>query len=141
MSEVMNNSLWAPRMGAMLLTLLGLLSLALAAIGIYGVTRYSVSQRQRDISIRMAIGARGSDVVYLFVTRIMWRVLAGMALGLGGAFLAGRTLSSLFYGVGVTDLGSFATTGLLLILAAMAASYLPARRATRIDPIAALRSE
>jgi predicted permease len=116
-------------------------ALGLAAIGIYGVLSYLVAQRTREIGIRMALGAQARDVIRLTLKQGMRPVLIGVALGLAGAFALTRLMSSLLFGVGATDPRTFAVSALLVIVAAFLPCWLPARRATRLDPMVALRSE
>ena len=139
--QIMETVLWAPRMGASLLALFGFLALLLAAIGLYGVMSYSVVQRTQEIGIRMAMGAQSKDVVRLVLGQAAAIVLIGGLLGLAGAFAVSRMLSSLLYGVGSGDPLAFAGTTLVLVAVALLASYLPARRATRVDPVVTLRYE
>jgi ABC-type antimicrobial peptide transport system permease subunit len=124
-----------------LLGLFGALALALALVGLYGVISYSVSQRAREIGVRMALGARGSDVVRLVLSQGLRLTLIGLGVGLAGALLVSRVLSSVLYGISPTDPLSFGAVAVALTLVALLASYLPARWATRVDPIRALRSE
>jgi putative ABC transport system permease protein len=119
----------------------GLLALAIAAIGIYGVTAYSVAQRTREIGIRMALGAEAIDVVKLIVRQGMTLTLAGLATGLIGACAATRLMLSVLYGVSATDAATFVVVPALLALVAFIACYLPARRATKVDPVIALQCE
>lgn len=137
--QIRNLSLWAPRMGAGLLAVFGLLALALAALGIYGVVAYSIGQRQREIGIRMAIGAGRRDVLGLVLRQGMAPVAIGVVVGLLGALGGARAISSLLFGVGAADPLSLAGAVLLLALVALAAVYGPARRASVLDPVAALR--
>lgn len=140
-SQVLVQSLVAPRVGAQLLGGFGLLALVLAAIGTYGVMSYSVNQRSQEIGIRMTLGAQPSDVLRLILAGGLAMVCTGVAAGLVvSAFLA-RSMSTLLYGIGAFDAPSFLLTAALLIGVAMAACYLPARRAMRVDPIVALRYE
>jgi predicted permease len=140
-SQVLVQSLAAPRMGAELLGGFGALALVLAAIGTYGVMSYSVSQRSQEIGIRMALGAQPMDVLRLILANGLAMVLAGIVVGLGLSSLLARSMSALLYGIGAFDAPSFLITAALLIGVAMAACYVPARRAMRVDPIIALRYE
>jgi predicted permease len=137
--QIRNLSLWAPRMGAGLLTVFGLLALALAALGIYGVVAYSVGQRQREIGIRMAIGAGRREVLGLVLRQGMRPVVIGIVVGLAGALAGARAVSALLFGVGAADPLSLAGAVALLTLVALAAVYGPARRASGLDPVTALR--
>jgi putative ABC transport system permease protein len=129
------------RLNTGLLSLLALLALLLAAIGIYGVLAYSVTQRTREVGVRMALGAARGDVVRLFVTQGMKLVLAGLAIGVLGSFALTRLMTSLLFGVKPTDAATFITVAVALIAAALPACYLPARRAAKVDPLIALRYE
>ncbi len=124
-----------------LITLFAGLALVLAVIGIAGVTAYAVSQRTRELGIRLAMGARTADVLRLFLSETVVLVGIGLAIGLAAAFGVTRTLRSLLYGVTSTDLVTFAGAALALGLVAVAATYVPARRAGRVDPVVALRNE
>jgi predicted permease len=130
-----------PRVAAGVATTFGVLALALATIGLYGVMAYAVSQRTREIGIRIALGAQVRDVLRLIVTQGMRMVLIGLALGLAGALALTRLLASLLFGVGATDPVTFVGVAVLLLAVAFAACYVPARRAARVDPLAALRRE
>jgi predicted permease len=140
-SQVLHNSLWAPRMGASLLALFGSLALILAAVGIYGVMSYAAKQRQREIGIRIALGARRADILGLLVRQGMSVVLLGVAIGLLIAFGATRLVANMLFGISATDTASFAATALLLAFVALLANLLPARRATSVDPTVALRQQ
>jgi putative ABC transport system permease protein len=137
--QIRNLSLWAPRMGAGLLTVVGLLALALAAVGIYGVVAYSIGQRQREIGIRMAIGAGRRDVLGLVLRQGLGPVAIGVVVGLIGALAGARAISALLFGVSAADPLSLAGAAVLLVLVALAAVYGPARRASGLDPVTALR--
>jgi len=140
-TQVLVQSLTAPRVGAELLGGFGLLALVLAAIGTYGVMSYSVNQRSQEIGIRMALGAQPGDVLRLILANGMAMVCAGVVVGLAASSLLARSMNALLYGIGAFDAPSFLITALLLIGVALAACYLPARRAMRVDPIVALRYE
>jgi macrolide transport system ATP-binding/permease protein len=141
LTEIFDQSLWAPRMGASLLAVFAGLSLVLAVIGIYGVMAYSVNQRTRELGIRMALGASRGDVVRLVVVQGLRLTLVGVIVGLLASFAASRLIASLLFDVSPTDAVTFLAVPLLLAGAALGASYLPALRATRIDPMVALRYE
>jgi ABC-type antimicrobial peptide transport system permease subunit len=126
-------------MGALLLGAFGLLALVLASMGVYGVMAYSVSQRTRELGIRMALGAQASEVVQLVLRQGMAIAAVGLTIGLLAALAATRLLGALLYGVNPSDPIVFAGVTILLAGAAFAACYLPARRAVRIDPVIALR--
>jgi predicted permease len=139
--QVLLQSLTAPRIGAELLGTFGLMALILAAIGTYGVMSYSVSQRTPEIGIRMTLGAQQGDVLRLILAGGLAMVLVGVAFGLGFSALLSRSMSSLLFGIGAFDAPSFLAVAALLILVAMAACWIPARRATHVDPMVALRYE
>ncbi len=138
---VLDQVLWAPRMAAGLLGVFGGFALLLAAIGIHGVMSYSVAQRTQEIGIRMALGAKAGDVLRLVMTQALGIIAIGAALGMLAAFFATKGLSALLFGVGTADPITFGGTVLVLLAAGAIACYLPARRATRVDPLTALRYE
>jgi putative ABC transport system permease protein len=141
MEQRLAGTLARPRVNAVLLGGFAATALLLAALGIYGVIAYSVVQRTRELGIRMALGARGADVLRLVLRQGMVPVLAGLALGLGAAAAASRVLRGLLYGVGTTDLITYVGVAAFLSAVAGVASYLPARRAALADPVVALRNE
>ncbi len=124
-----------------LLTIFAGIAIALASIGLYGVMSYSVSQRTREMGIRMALGAQRRDVLQLVIRRGMLLTMVGVGLGLAGSFGLTRLISSLLFGVSATDIGTFGAVSSLLFVIALLACWLPARRASRVDPIVALRTE
>ena len=113
----------------------------LAMLGIYGITSYYVTQRTHEIGVRMALGAQIADVLKLVLRRAMLLAVVGVALGVAGAAIVTRYLSSLLFGVQPIDAFTFAAVALALVLVALVASLIPARRATRVDPLTALRYE
>jgi predicted permease len=141
MTDTIGTSLYAARLGAWLLGAFGGLALVLAAIGIYGVLSFSVSRRTREMGIRLALGAEARDVFLLVVRDGMLLVGAGIIVGLAGALASGRSLASFLYGVSTTDLPTFAGVTVILTSVALVACVIPAFRAMRVNPIAALRYE
>jgi predicted permease len=137
--QIVDGGLFQARMGVGLLSVFGLLALGLASIGLYGILAYSVNQRKREIGLRMALGASGKNVRRLILKEGMTVVLTGMAIGFAGALAAGRLLSRMLYGVSATDPASVAAAILTLSAVALVACYLPARWASRVDPLVALR--
>ncbi len=141
MSSVVSRSIGARRFYMQLLGMFAALAFILAAVGIYGVVSYSVAQRTREIGIRVALGAQSRDVLGLVVKEALRLTVLGVILGLAGAFAATRILRSLLFEVTPTDPATFICLSLLLTLVALLASYIPARRATKVDPLLALRWE
>jgi len=138
MQDLLDNSV---RFAAVMLALFGGLALGLAAAGIYGVASYSVSRRTQEIGLRVVLGAQRGDVLRLVVGQGFRLTALGIALGLASALMLTRSLSSLLYGVGATDPATFASVPLVLAAVGLAACYIPARRAAKVDPLTALRCE
>jgi predicted permease len=141
LDQVFASSLDQRRFSLVIFGVFGAVALLLAAMGIYGVTSYAVAQRTQEIGIRMALGARMSDVLKLVLRNGMSLALIGSVIGLAGAFAVTRVMSSLLFGVTPTDRATFIAVALLLIAVAFLACYIPARRATKVDPLVALRYE
>jgi predicted permease len=139
--ELIDQGLWAPRMGAVLLTGFGGLALLLAVVGVYGVLSYSVNQQTREIGIRMAMGAQSGRILRLVVGQGMRLAIVGLILGTLIALASTRVLSSLLFGVSAQDPLIFGGVSLILATAAILACYIPARRATKVNPIITLRDE
>ena len=141
LDQIFSSSLDRQRFSLVIFAVFGVTALLLAAMGIYSVTSYAVAQRTQEIGLRMALGAQMSDVLKLVLRNAMSLVLIGAALGLAGAYAATRVMSSLLFGVTATDLATFVVVPLVLLLVALVASLVPARRATKVDPLVALRYE
>src|SRR5215216_4322840 len=141
LTEHMKLALFPARVAATVLGVFGLVALMLAAIGVYGITSYAVAQRTHEIGIRLALGAQLRDVLRLVLSHGLKLTIIGAAIGLFGAYLATRAITSVLYGVSATDPLTFGVVSILLIGVALIASYVPARRATKVEPLVALRNE
>ena len=141
LDQLMNESVAAPRFRTMLVTLFAMVGLVLAAVGIYGVMAYTVSERTRELGVRVALGATRREVLRVVMTEAAVLAAAGVVLGIAGAAATTRLFGALLFGVTPTDPSTFASVAAILMSVALAGSYVPARRATRVDLIATLRSE
>jgi putative ABC transport system permease protein len=137
--QIIDGGLFQARIGVALLSVFGLLALGLASIGLYGILAYSVSQRKREIGLRMALGANRPTVMRLVLRQGMSLVLTGVVIGFAAALVVARLLSRMLYGIGATDPASLAGAAAMLLSVALVACYLPARWATHVDPLVALR--
>jgi putative ABC transport system permease protein len=141
MDQVTASSFAVRRFNMVLLTLFASLALVLAVVGVYGVMSYAVTQRTQEIGIRMALGAQMSSVIKLIMKSGLLLAVVGVGIGLAGAFVVTRLMTSLLFAVGATDMATFAIVSGCLLLISLAACYIPARRATKVDPLVALRYE
>ena len=141
MPEAVYLAVWEPRLYALLMAFFALIALVIAAVGIYGVMAYSVAHRTQEIGIRMAMGAAQGTVVRMVVLQGMRLTALGLGIGLAVAFVITRLMASLLFGVSAGDPPTFLGVAVILAGSALLACWLPARRATRIDPMVALRSE
>jgi putative ABC transport system permease protein len=141
MDERIARSLSGRRFNMVMLGLFAVLALTLAAVGIYGIVAYSVTERTHEIGVRLALGAQRRDVVAMVVRHGMIMTVAGTGVGLAAAFAVVRVMSGLLFGVSAADPVTFIAIPVLLLAVALAACYIPARRATRVDPMIALRTE
>jgi putative ABC transport system permease protein len=141
MEQVMGATLGRARFNTLLLSLFAVLAMILAAVGIFGVMNYSVSMRTREIGIMVALGAQPKQVLALILRQGLVLTVIGIGIGLAGALALTRVLSGILFGVEATDPATFGAIILLLSAVSLIACYLPARRATRVDPVIALRYE
>jgi putative ABC transport system permease protein len=141
LNEIVGQSIEQPRFIALLAAAFAGLALMLAAIGIYGVMAFVVSQRTSEIGVRMALGATSREVLRLVLSDGLRLTALGVAIGIGGSLVIGRALKTLLFGVGSGDAATLATTAALLLGVALIACFVPARRAMRVDPMEALRAE
>ena len=141
MDELMTEAVAPPRFRTILVSMFALVGLLLAATGIYGVMAYTVTERTHELGVRIALGADRRDVLRMVLGEAAWLAACGVGLGLAGAFGATRLIQNLLFGVRPTDAGTFGGIAALLVATALIASYVPARRATRVDPMVALRYE
>jgi putative ABC transport system permease protein len=141
MDELVRRRMFQPRVYGIMFGVFGLAALLLASLGLYGVMAYAVAQRTQEIGVRMALGARPADVLRLIVRTGARLAAIGLAIGLPAAFATARVLRGALYGVGVADPATFVGIPILLAAVALLASYVPARRAARVDPVVALRAE
>ena len=141
MEQILERMDWRARLTMVLLASFAILALVLAATGMYAVLSYAVSKRTREIGIRMALGARRDEVVSLILRGAGVLALVGVGAGVAGALALSRFLSSQLYGITATDPATYAALALLLVGIVLIASYVPARRATRVDPVTALQQD
>jgi predicted permease len=141
MDQQLAQARWPVRVFGSMFAIFALIALALSAVGLYAVTAYSVSQRTQEIGVRMALGAQAGQVWWLVLRRAIVQMAIGLAIGIGGALAVGKVLESLLVQTGTRDPVTLASIVLLLVVVSLAACFIPARRATRLDPVNALRYE
>ncbi len=141
MKQVISKSIARPRFNTLLLTIFAGVALVLASVGLYGVMNYSATQRTHEVGIRMALGATRADIMRLVVGNGMLLTLVGIGIGVVASWGLTRVMQSFLFGVGATDAVTFIAVSGLLILVALVANYIPARKATRVNPVIALRYE
>lgn len=141
LQQITRNAMWQADVGALLASVLGALAIGLAAVGLFGVVAYNVRQRTREVAIRMAFGAASTQVIRLALAQALRPVVTGAVLGLIGALALSRTLTALLFGLSPWDPVAFVSCAVLLVVVTLLAAYLPARRAMKVDPMAALRYE
>ena len=139
--DYVDRSIGSQRVVARLLFIFGGIALAVAAVGVYGLTAYTVAQRRKELGVRVALGARPSDLVRLLVSQSLLLVTVGLVVGSVSALLLARLVASMLFGVSGSDPVSFAGGAGLLALTTLIATLIPARRATRVDPLGALRAD
>ena len=141
LQDLLYDSMAEPRFRTLLLSAFALMAVALAAVGIYGLMSFSVIQRTREIGIRVALGAQPAQVVMPVVREGLTLALGGIALGVAGSFVVTRVLTTFLFGVPPTDAKTYVAVAVLLLGVALLATYIPSRRAARVDPVSALRAE
>jgi putative ABC transport system permease protein len=141
MTDVVRDTVAPRKFNTLVLTLFSAIAMMLAALGIYGVMAYSVAQRTHEVGIRMALGAQKGDVLGLILRKGLMLTLTGVAIGLAVALVLTRLMTTLLFGIAPTDATTFVAVSVLLIMVALFACYIPARRATKVDPLVALRYE
>ena len=141
MKQFVSESVFRPRVNTILLSVFATMALILAVVGIYGVISYSITQRTREMGIRLALGAQTRDVQAMVVGQGMRLSLTGVGIGVTGAFALTRVMRALLFGVSASDPLTYAVVALLLVVMSLVACYIPARRAAKVDPTVALRYE
>jgi ABC-type antimicrobial peptide transport system permease subunit len=139
LEDVVGDSLRTSRFNAFVLSAFGIVGLFLSVLGIFGVFAFGVASRIREVGIRMAVGARGYDIVRLFLSHAVWPIATGVVIGTGASVFLARFVGSLLFGVSATDVTSYLVAVLTLAASALVASYLPVRRLLQSDPARALR--